>query len=308
MTAAANVSAQNVSQGLTAFNRPILSQYLDEDYSIFNNPQYNNGIGTLPVGVAPINPGVTLGGGVGYPGVGMGMGMGMFGGYNNSSYVDAYVDNAKKYSNGMYDLAGHESDNKTSLTFKDRGNAYTLNTTSEILNNTLKNMKYHVGENDLQTATEEFDQICSAIGKESGVELKTQQERVDAEQSIRSAVAKYYDQVNGASLRDDVMHKGHGFFMNGVMSGLRGGDYGKNSAEETFSYMTGTGIQSYASKNTTKKIGKAVGYAAPAAAGATAGFLIGGVPGAIIGGLAGIAYTLISSSVGKEANDHVTTY
>jgi len=307
MTDAAAITAQNVSQGATAFNRPILSQYLDEDYSIFGNPRFNSGIGTSPVGGYPANPGMTLGGGVGY-GTGMGMGMGMFGGYTDGSYVDSYVDNAKRYSNGMYDLAGHESDNKTSLTFKDRGNAYTLNTTSEILTNTLKNMKYHISENDLQTATEEFDQICSAIGKESGLELKTQQERVDAEQSIRSAVAKYYDQVNGGSLRDDIMHKGHGFFMNGVMAGLRGGDYGKNSAEETFSYMTGTGIQSYASKNTTKKIGKAVGYATPALAGAAAGFAIGGPVGAVVGGVAGLAYTLISSAIGKEENDHVTTY
>lgn len=186
-------------------NRPMLSQYLESEYSIFGQPAYNGAIGTSPTGVT--NPAMMMPGGLGSMGM---MGYGMYG-YD----VDKYVDRVKKMTSGSYDVMDYSSDRQTQFTFKQRGNQYTLNTSSEILNQKLREMARHISQNKMGAATAVFDELCDEINKEVGVELKTNEERVNAKRSIRAAVAKYYAQVNGKDLAADIESNGDDPFMHG---------------------------------------------------------------------------------------------
>src|SRR5574344_1806503 len=250
------ISAQNLSQGPTNFNRPILSQYLNEDdYSIFSNPVYNSEVGTFPSGINPLGVGTSLGGGVGYNG---GLGFGGFGMGANGDYVDNYVDMSRRYAQGMAGVAGDAADAQATATFRQRGDQYTTNTTSQILANTLRNVKIMIQEGDTKAATELYDQACAAISKETGNEMNKQEDRVDKNQSLRNEVAQYYAQINGSSLVNDIKANGHSNIGAGWYEAI---NHEKcNTADETIAYMTGTAVTGESTNGFMKFLGKAAGF------------------------------------------------
>ena len=130
-----NVDAKGQFQFL---NRPMQSQYYESEYSIFGSP-YNAPMGTTPT-MAGV--GMPMMGGMGMmSGIGM-MNPMMMGGYYNN--VDQIVENAKKWTNGMYDIYDNSSDRQTKFVMKQRGNQYALNTSSEILNKKLREMASYI--------------------------------------------------------------------------------------------------------------------------------------------------------------------
>lgn len=286
------------------FNRPMQSQYFESEYSIFGTP-YN-----APMGTAPTMTGMPMGGMMG--GTMPMTGMGMFGGWYGD--VDKYVDNAKKWNNGYYDIMDNNSDRQTKFVMKQRGNQYALNTSSEILNKKLREMASYIKSNDMGVATKVFDEVCDEIENEVGIELKTHEERINAKRSIRAAVAKYYAQVNGNDLAADINAHGDGYFMHGLKEGFLGGGFHENSAEETIAYMQGTTIEGYDRKQTYKKMGKSVGYVTPAVTLGVAGGVLQGVKagkkfgwkGATIGALVGAAISGVAALVnGGGKNEYV---
>lgn len=292
--------------GFQFLNRPMQSQYYESEFSIFGTP-YNMPMGTAPGNFAPMGGGTILGGGV-MPG---GMGM-MYGGmYGN---VDQYVDNAKKWNNGYYDIMDNSSDRQTKFAFKQRGNSYVLNTSSEILNKKLREMSSKIKSNDMGVATKIFDEICDEIELEVGQELKTNADRVNARRSIRAAVAKYYSQVNNVDLAEDIQKHGDGYFMHGLKEGFFGGGFHENAAEETIAYMEGTTIEGYDRKQSYKTTGKAIGYATPAVGLGVAGGVLNGAAkgkkfgwkgaavGAVIGALFSAGAALLN---GGGKNEYV---
>lgn len=299
-----NVDAKGQFQFL---NRPMQSQYYESEYSIFGSP-YNAQMGTAPTMTGmPVN-GMMMGGMM----PGMGMGLGMYGGWYGD--VDKYVDNAKKWNNGYYDILDNSSDRQTKFVFKQRGNQYALNTSSEILNKKLREMASYIKSNDMGVATKVFDEVCDEIENEVGQELKTHEERINAKRSIRAAVAKYYAQVNGNDLESDIKAHGDGYFMHGLKEGFFGGGFHENSAEETIAYMQGTTIEGYDRKQSYKNIGKGLGYVTPAvglgvAGGIAQGALKGkkfGWKGAAIGAVVGAVISGVAALVnGGGKNEYV---
>lgn len=286
------------------FNRPMQSQYFESEYSIFGTP-YN-----APMGTAPTMTGMPMGGMMG--GTMPMTGMGMFGGWYGD--VDKYVENAKKWTNGMYDIYDNSSDRQTKFVMKQRGNQYALNTSSEILNKKLREMASYIKSNDMGVATKVFDEVCDEIEKEVGQELKTHEERINAKRSIRAAVAKYYAQVNGNDLESDIKAHGDGYFMHGLKEGFFGGGFHENSAEETIAYMQGTTIEGYDRKQSYKNIGKGLGYVTPALGLGVAGGIAQGAAkgkkfgwkGAAIGALVGAVISGVAALVnGGGKNEYV---
>ncbi len=274
-----NMEAQGAFQFL---NRPMLSQYMESEHSIFGTP-YAGAMGTAPTGIA--GAGMMMPGGMGMMGMGM-MNPMMYGGWFNN--VDKIVDNAKKWTNGMYDIYDNSSDRQTQFVFKQRGNQYSLNTGSSILNNLLKTMNHSIHNNDMRVACDTFDRIFDTIKKQVGTELLTHEERINAEESIRAAIIDYYEQVNGSSLREDIETYGDGVFENGFKKAISMGFYTQNDDEQTISYMTGNSIQDVEGKESLRNTGKIVGGAAPGAVvGAGVGAKIGGGKGAVIGAIIG---------------------
>lgn len=290
------------------FNRPMQSQYFESEYSIFGTP-YN-----APMGTAPTMTGMPMGGMMG--GTMPMTGMGMFGGWYGD--VDKYVDNAKKWNNGYYDIMDNTSDRQTKFVMKQRGNQYALNTSSEILNQKLNEMSRHISNNDMGAATAVFDEVCDEIENEVGLELKTHEERINAKRSIRAAVAKYYEQVNNIKLADDVERNGDDPFMHGFKQAL-GFVHHNNYIAETVAYMAGSKVEGKEAKDTVENIGKGIGYLTPAVTLGTAGGVIQGVKagkkfgwkGAIIGAAIGAVISGITSLVNggsKKEYHEVTSY
>jgi len=275
-------------------NQPMLSQYLESEYSIFG-PTYNVPIGTSPSIMPTMGMGIGLGTGAGMmPGMGM-----MYPGMMNGQYIDQYVQNMARLNDAQYDIMENSSDRQTQFAFKQNGNQYVLNTGSSVLKNQLRSIKASIDNNDMRVAGDTFDRICKTIEKQVGVELKTHEERVAARESIRAAVADYYEQVNGTSLRGDINYSGDGAFMNGFKKGASLGFYNQNTAEQTRSYMTGDAIQNENGKYVGSIIGGGFGGAATGIGVATTGVAIASIfKGAKWGAKAGIKGALIGAGIG----------
>ncbi len=290
------------------FNRPMQSQYFESEYSIFGTP-YN-----APMGTAPTMTGMPMGGMMG--GTMPMTGMGMFGGWYGD--VDKYVDNAKKWNNGYYDIMDNTSDRQTKFVMKQRGNQYALNTSSEILNQKLNEMSRHISNNDMGAATAVFDEVCDEIENEVGLELKTHEERINAKRSIRAAVAKYYAQVNNIELADDVERNGDDPFMHGFKQAL-GFVHHNNYIDETIAYMEGSKVEGKSAKDAMSSFGKGVGYLTPAVTLGVAGGVIQGAKagkkfgwkGAAIGAAIGAVITGVTALINggsKKEYHEVTSY
>jgi len=262
-----NPSAQGLTYGM--FPAGSLSQYLDAN-SVFGNTQTPYNIGT----------GIATGGVFGY-------------GTDSTSMI--------ANNNAYYDYAGVNSDNATSLAFKQRSNAHTLNSYSEIMQKNLTEMATAIREGEFGKASSIYNEIYSAISKNYGEELVTQEQRVEADQSIKATITNLYQQINGAALTTDIDEAGEGYFTNGFMQGLTLGNHHKNSAEETESYMTGSGIENYSGKKFQKNAGKVLGGAvsvgSAAGIGAAIGACFGGpIVGAVVGGAIALGTWLFSDN------------
>lgn len=209
-------------------NRPMLSQYLESEYSIFGNPMYSGSIGMFPTGMgigAGMMPGMM-------PGMGM---MGMYGNY------DQYIENMKKYNNGYYDIIENTADRQTSLTFDQRGNNYVLGTHSNILQQELVRLKKFIQNNDMRSACALYDRIYDNIAAAVGEELRDNSGRISRDdESIKNEIIGYYQNVNQSNLSDDIRANGSGDFATGWDEAW--GD-GQNSAKRTLSYMTNDYVQ-----------------------------------------------------------------
>ena len=241
---------------------------------------------------------------------GYGFGSGLYSGYTTglAGFAGANAGSLITNSNAYYDYMGTNSDNMTSLQFKQRSNYHALSSYNEIMQKELVEMASAINEGEFGKASKIYDEIYSAISKNYGEELTTQEERLNADQSIKATISNLYSQVNGTILADDIQVNEEGYFENGFMQGLTLGGHHNNSSEETVSYMTGTGIEGYSGKMIQKTAGKIIGTtistAAIAGTGAAIGFAVAGPLGAAvggaIGGIAAIGKMLFSNNSVKK--------
>lgn len=267
-----NPSAQGLTNGM--YPAGSLSQYLESN-SVFDGSQ------------TPVN-------------MGLGMGMGIGYGANPSAMI--------ANNNAYYDMMGVNSDNMTSLAFKQRSNSHALDSYNEIMQKNLVEMASAIREGEFGKASAIYNEIYSAIGRNYGEELQTHEQRLQADQSIKATITRLYQQINGYPLANDIEESGEGYFENGFMQGLTLGNHHKNSAEETESYMTGTGIENYSGKKFRKGIGKLIGGAVSlsgaAAIGAGIGTLFGGpIIGAVVGGTIALGTWLFSSNSPEKVTE-----
>ncbi|MCD8377515.1 MAG: hypothetical protein LUB59_01865 [Candidatus Gastranaerophilales bacterium] len=256
-----------------------------------------------------------------------GLAYGMFPGGSMSQYLDAYSVfdttgsaytgnvfgtgygygyggvNMIANNNAYYDYMGVNSDNMTSLAFKNRSNQHALGSYNEIIQKNMAEMASAIREGEFGKASSIYNEVYTAISKNYGEELMTQSQRLEADQSIKATITNLYAQVNGYSLVADIEESGEGYFANGFMQGLTLGNHHKNSAEETESYMTGAGIENYSGKKLQKNIGKLIGGAVSVggsiAAGAAIGSFIPGIGtaiGAAVGGTIALGTWLFSDN------------
>ncbi len=250
-----------------------------------------------------------------------GLNFGMYPAGSMSQYLDAYsVFNTNSAMNspmfggigcmggfGMnnanfYNNMAANSDNMTSLQFKFRSNQHALGSYNEIMQKNLTEMATALRNGEMGKASRIYDEVYQAIGKNYGEEITTQEQRVAYDQSIKATITNLYQQVNGYPLANDINENGEGYFENGFMQGLTLGNHHKNSSEETESYMTGTSIEGYRSKQFAKTVGKVLGGTISVGAAAGIGFACGGVVGAAIG--AGVA--LLGGLISNNSTTKVT--
>ena len=235
---------------------------------------------------------------------------GTYGTYGITPY-SAISGNMTNNNYAYYNYLGTNSDNMTSYSFKQRSNQHALSSYSEIVQKNLSEMSAAISEGEYGKASGIYDEVYEAISKNYGLELMTQEDRLSADQSIRATITNLYAQINGTQLVSDINENGEGYFTNGLMQGLTLGGHHKNSAEETESYMTGTGIENYSGKKFVKNIGiilgGAVSVSAAAAAGAGIGMLTGGPAGAVLGGVIGGVVAIGKALISGNSTEKVTT-
>ena len=310
--------------GFQFLNQPMLSQYLESEYSIFGNPAYNSPIGTAPTTSGMATPGMSMG----MPAMGMGMGYGMgFGLYGSPEYIDRMVDARNRWTEGSYDIAEYADDRQTKFVFKQQGNSFVLNTNSDVLKNLLVRMNENIRANKMRQASDIFTRIYTTIEKQIGIEHKTHEERVNAREQIKAAVVKYYEQINQSSLTEDIRQYGDSEFANGFKKVANCGLYNQNSAEETIAFMTDDKLQDTTKRKVAKGLGGGVVIATPTTLlgygigvtagvvkGAKAGKALGGkgaIVGAIIGAIVGLIGGSIVANAGSDKRENleeVTTY
>lgn len=184
-----------------------------------------------------------------------------------------------------YDMMANNSDNMTSLSFKQRSNYHALGSYNEIIHKNMTEMANALRSGEHGKASQIYDETYQAISRNYGTEMMTHEQRLNADQSIKATITKLYQQVNGYPLVNDIHENGDGYFVTGFMQGLTLGNHHKNSAEETESYMTGNGIENYSGKKCTKTLGKIVG----GVVGVGGVSAIGAGAGAAVAAVAGIA-------------------
>lgn len=271
-----NPSAQGLTNGM--YPAGSLSQYLEAN-SVFDGSQ------------TPVN-------------MGMGMGIGI-GGIGYGANPAGMVAN----NNAYYNMMGINSDNMTSLAFKQRSNGHALDSYNEIMQKNLVEMASAIREGEFGKASAIYNEIYSAIGRNYGEELETHEQRLEADQSIKATITRLYQQINGYPLANDIEESGEGYFENGFMQGLTLGNHHKNSAEETESYMTGTGIENYSGKKLRKNAGRVIGGAVSLGGAVGIGAAIGSVVpavGTVIGGAIGGAIALGTWLFSSNSPEKVT--
>ncbi len=264
-----NPSAQGLTYGM--FPGGSMSQYLDA-YSIFQNA----GTPMLPMG------------NIGFTGIG---------GINpavNDAYFNAMVKN---------------SDNMTSLQFVNRGNQHTLGAYSEIMQKNMTEMATAIREGQMGKASQIYNEVYEAISKNYGRELDKHEDRVAFDQSVRATITNLYQQINGYPLANDIKENGETYFENGLMQGLTLFGHHKNSAEETESYMTGTGIEGYGGKKFTKFLGKVLGGTISLGVAAGIGAGIATIAGAAVApfAIAGAGIALLVGLINNNSTSKVTS-
>lgn len=199
-------------------------------------------------------------------------------------------------NNAYYDLMKVNSNNMTDLQFVNNGNAFTLNVNNDVMQKGIIAMANAIRSGELGSAAKSYDKLYQALGGQYGEELGEHSDRVNSNAAIKATIAKYYENITGVSLAEDIMKNGEGYFSNGFKQGFTLGGHHRNSAEETVSYMLGKNIENYGNKRLSKSIGKIAGSAVSiggiAGAGAGIGACIGGVPGAIVGACIGGAIAI----------------
>lgn len=204
-------------------------------------------------------------------------------------------------NNAYYDLMKINSNNMTNLQFVNNGNAFTLNVNNDVMQKGIVSMANAIRSGELGSAAKAYDRLYQALGGQYGEELGEHSDRVNSNAAIKATIAKYYENITGVSLAEDVMKNGEGYFANGFKQGFTLGGHHRNSAEETVSYMLGKNIENYGNKRLTKSIGKiaggAVSVGALAGTGALIGSFFGGpIVGAVVGGALALGKWLLSSN------------
>ena len=205
-------------------NQPMLSQYLESDYSIFS-PGYGIGMGAYPMmgGFMP------------------GMGMGFFPGGMNSQYIDQYVKNAKALNNGQYDIMQNSYDRQTQLTFDQRGNQNVLSAAGIDLNESLVRLKTYIEDDNMRAACDLYKQLCDVYEASVGEEYDANGNRISNKlKSFKNQLVANYQQVNGTNLVADIEAHGSSEFSTMLSSWF---NCKQPSAKEAISYMTGDAQQ-----------------------------------------------------------------
>lgn len=221
-----------------------------------------------------------------FTGVGMGV--------NAGAGYGVYGMSNPAYFNNMV----MASDMGASLAFVNRGNQHALASYSEILMKNMPELANALRSGEYGKAGKIYDEVYNAISLNYGREIKTHQDRLNLDQSIKATISKAYQQINGTSIGMDSAANNEGYFENGFLQGLTLGNHHRNCSEEIESYMTGTRIEGYTGKQAVKTTGRAIGSAVNisgfAAAGAAIGTVCGGmtVPGAVIGAAVGTVLNL----------------
>lgn len=187
------------------------------------------------------------------------------------------------------------SDLSTSYAFVNRSNQHSLASYGEIMTKNMAELASSLRTGEYGKAGKIYDELYKAISLNYGREIKTHQDRLNFDQSVKATINQTYQRINGTSIAVDASANDEGYLENGFLQGLTMGNHHKNCSEEIEAYMTGARIEGYNGKQVVKNVGRVAGTAANigcfAAAGAAIGTVCCGmtIPGAVIGAAVGVA-------------------
>lgn len=191
--------------------------------------------------------------------------------FNNNTYFD----NMKQYQQFYNDYYINQQNMY-------RNQQLMVNAPMNSVQQAARDLKDKVNQNEQDQIMQAFNAYVNVVARAYGGDA--------ADEDVKNQALALYAQMNGGiPLEEDLRMAGHGSMVQGIISGLTLGLYGRKSAEDNISDITGQPVGT--EENIKKKAGGFLGGAATGAgvgAGVGAIFgVIGAAPGAIAGAIAG---------------------